>query len=173
MIVYVGDWRTGAVAAEPPHCSGVYGPEAWTSHQAMPPHREGQAGVLPTVCYVAGVGGHGQKLHPILCINPVKHTVFYPWWLSYTGHSCTTWCWINKDMKWVIYFVFSSFFLIQGGHERRSSSAEGPILAMLVLKFYFRHFKLIRMCRNSIDFCMFCQEKCNIISSAWHFMYFF
>lgn len=106
MIVYVGDWRTGAVAAEPPHRAGVYGPEAGTSHQAMPPHREGQAGVLPTVCYVAGVGGHGQKLHPILCINPVKHTVFYPWWLSYTGHSCTTWCWINKDMKWVVFFFF-------------------------------------------------------------------
>lgn len=34
----------------------MYGPEAGTGHQAVPPHRAGQAGILSAVCYVADGG---------------------------------------------------------------------------------------------------------------------
>lgn len=54
--VLAGDWRTGAAAAEPPDSARVYGPEAGTGHQAVPPHRAGQAGILSAVCYVADGG---------------------------------------------------------------------------------------------------------------------
>lgn len=95
MIFHVGDWRTGTVAAQPPHRAGVYGPEAGTSHQALPPHWEGQVGVLPTVCNVAGVGGHGQsysRFYVLILFNTLYLT---QWWLCYTGHSCTTQRWIH------------------------------------------------------------------------------
>lgn len=111
MIVYVGDWRTGAVAAEPPHRAGVYGPEAGTSHQALPPHWEGQAGVLPTVCYVAGVGGHGQ--------NYIQFYVLILWNTLYFTHGDfltlgipAPHCWIHYDMKWLIYFVLCVFVVV-------------------------------------------------------------
>lgn len=51
--VFVGDWWTGAAAAEPPNSTRVHGPKAGAGHQALPPHRAGQAGFLSTVCYVA------------------------------------------------------------------------------------------------------------------------
>lgn len=50
--VFAGDWRAGAAAAEPSDGAGVHGSEAGAGHQAVPPHREGQAGILSTVCYV-------------------------------------------------------------------------------------------------------------------------
>lgn len=53
----------------------------------MPPHWEGQAGILSTVCHVAGGEWTWTWLHPILCINPVKNTVFSHCDFSYTGHS--------------------------------------------------------------------------------------
>lgn len=83
---FVGDWRTSAVAAEPPNSSRVYGPEAGTGHQAVPPHWEGQAGILSTVCHIAGGELTRTWIYPVLCINPVKNTVFSHCDFSYTGH---------------------------------------------------------------------------------------
>lgn len=72
--VFIGDWRTGTAAAEPPNSAGVYGPEAGTGHQAVPPHWEGQAGILSAVCYVAD--GEWTWLHTVLCIDLWKTLYF-------------------------------------------------------------------------------------------------
>lgn len=79
--MFAGNWRTGAALAKPPNSAGVHGPETGTGNQTVPPHWEGQAGILSTVCYVADGEGTGTWLHPVLCINPVKSTVFFPFWL--------------------------------------------------------------------------------------------
>lgn len=55
--MFAGDRRSGPSAAEPPDGAGVHGPEAGTSHKAVPPHREGQAGVLSAIRHVV----HGES----------------------------------------------------------------------------------------------------------------
>lgn len=50
----LGDRWTSTAAAEPANGTRVHESEAGTSHQAVPPHWEGQAGILPAVCHITG-----------------------------------------------------------------------------------------------------------------------
>lgn len=54
LLFCLGDWWTSAAAAEPPNGTRVHESEAGTSHQAVPPHWEGQTGILPAVCHITG-----------------------------------------------------------------------------------------------------------------------
>lgn len=80
-LIYAGNWRAGAALAQPPDSAGVHGPETGTSHETVPPHWEGQAGILSAVCDVAEGEVARIWLHLFCEFILWKALYSFPFWL--------------------------------------------------------------------------------------------
>lgn len=113
--VFAGDWRAGAAAAEPSDGARVHGSEAGAGHQAVPPHREGQAGILSTVCYVVD----GQVL----------------WDMAASCFTYSFWENMEDVQLWLVFFIKKTpLFLRICSHKCGSEVGEATFPEPLVQK---------------------------------------